>query len=93
MRWTSKIPFQLSRKSLCQSGFRFAAALGLALSMHPAVLTAQQLPPLTVPGDAAVTGFSGALPPAQIAPGDQAAGSGRDATSVGSGRAVVWGSR
>ena len=35
--------------------------------MHPA--TAQQPPPLFLPGDAAVTGFSGALPPVQIAPG------------------------
>jgi hypothetical protein len=63
------MPFQLPRKSLCQSGFRLAAAVGLALSIHPAALPAQQLPPLYVPGDAAVTGFSGALPPAQIAPG------------------------
>jgi hypothetical protein len=46
------------------------AAFGLALiGLHPGVLTAQTPSALYATGDAAVTGFSGALPPMQIAPG------------------------
>src|ERR1700686_1559970 len=42
-----------------------------ALIIHVAAATAQQpQAPLYRPGDAVVTGFSGALPPVQIAPGD-----------------------
>jgi hypothetical protein len=63
MAWLGKIPRQALRKSTC----RFAVAFCFALSMHPA--TAQQPPSLFLLGDAAVTGFSGALPPVQIAPG------------------------
>ncbi len=49
----------------------FAAAFGLALiSTHPAEVTAQQAPnAVYATGNAAVTGFSGASPPIQIAPG------------------------
>ena len=49
----------------------WSAAIGLALaSILPATLAAQQTPsPVYVAGNAAVTGFSGALPPVQIAPG------------------------
>src|SRR5271170_2033654 len=50
---------------------RFAAAFGFALScVHGAEVAAQQAPSgVYVTGNAAVTGFSGALPPIQIAPG------------------------
>jgi hypothetical protein len=52
------------------NAFWFAAFLGVAaILVHPAAVTAQQPAPLYSAGDAAVTGFSGALPPVQIAPG------------------------
>src|SRR5450631_1267140 len=69
MSLAGKVSFQIPRNSLRKPGCWLAVAFGLALSMHPAAMTAQQLPPLYVPGDAAVTGFSGARPPAQIASG------------------------
>jgi len=54
-----------------RTGYRSAVALGLALvCVFPAALAAQQTAsPVYVAGNAAVTGFSGALPPVQIAPG------------------------
>ena len=52
------------------NAFWFAAFLGVAaILVHPAAVTAQQPAPPYSAGDAAVTGFSGALPPVQIAPG------------------------
>ena len=51
--------------------FSLAASCSFALlAVFPAQLNAQQPPSaLVAPGNAAVTGFSGALPPIQIAPG------------------------
>src|SRR5664279_5502189 len=69
MSLAGKMSFQIMRKSPRKCGCRLAVAFSLALSMHPVAMTAQQLPPLYLAGDAAVTGFSGARPPAQIAPG------------------------
>ena len=63
MIWPGKIAHQALLEGACW----FAVAFGFALSMPPA--TAQQPPALMIPGNAAVTGFSGALPPVQIAPG------------------------
>jgi hypothetical protein len=55
----------------------FAAALALALAFlaFPAAQPEAQQSPITViaPGEAAVTGFAGAPPPPQIAPGDDPA--------------------
>jgi len=65
-----KILFDLGRrtgrKSRCS-----AAALGLMLvCLGAGAVDAQQSPGVVlVPGNAAVTGFSGAVPPIQIAPG------------------------
>jgi hypothetical protein len=59
------------RRSRRRAGCGLAAVLGLALVCAlPAALAAQQTPSsIYVAGNAAVTGFSGALPPVQIAPG------------------------
>jgi hypothetical protein len=60
-----------SRRAWCKAIAWSAATLGFALiALDPAALTAQQAPSTVyAPGNAAVTGFSGALPPVQIAPG------------------------
>jgi hypothetical protein len=71
MAWERKkslsTPRQVRRKASCW----YAAVLGLALvCVFSAALPAQQAPsPIYTAGNAAVTGFSGALPPVQIAPG------------------------
>src|SRR5271155_1066132 len=60
----------MPRRPGCTNRFWFAAISSFAATLiHPAAVTAQQPAPLYVAGDAAVTGFSGALPPVQIAPG------------------------
>jgi len=68
MRWGSKGTVRTPRLIGSKAGLWPAAAFGLLVCFEPAVLMAQQSP-LYVTGDAAVTGFSGALPPIQIAPG------------------------
>ena len=62
---------RFARQTRRTAGVSSAAAVGLALIyLYPAAIDAQQTPSsLYVTGNAAVTGFSGALPPIQIAPG------------------------
>ncbi len=48
---------------------RFAAVIGTALISTAATAQQQTPSPIYATGNAAVTGFSGALPPIQIAPG------------------------
>ena len=60
----------MPRQRRRRRAFWFAVSLGVAaIVIHSATVEAQQPAPLYVAGDAAVTGFSGALPPVQIAPG------------------------
>ncbi len=69
MRCGCKKSLPIQRQTRRTAGSWSAAAVGLALVyFHPAASMAQQQP-LYITGDAAVTGFSGALPPIQIAPG------------------------
>jgi hypothetical protein len=70
---------KISSRSLCAGGYtdrnkcRYALALALALALFglgSAPSVAQQVPnAIVAAGNAAVTGFSGALPPIEIAPG------------------------
>jgi hypothetical protein len=71
MAWKRKAFLPTPRRVRRRTGYRSAMALGLALiCIFPAALAAQQAPsPIYTAGNAAVTAFSGALPPAQIAPG------------------------
>src|ERR1700692_5081873 len=56
-------------RAFCRIRYWCAAAfLSAPICIIPAELTAQQTPIYSA-GNAAVTGFSGALPPVQIAPG------------------------
>ncbi len=67
-RAPQKCPFAARRK--WRGGHRFIGALSFALfAWQVTALHAQQPNPIYAAGNAAVTGFSGALPPAQIAPG------------------------
>ena len=63
--------FPVPRQARRTAGYWPVAAFSLALvSIYPTALIAQQSPiAIYTNGDAAVTGFSGASPPAQIAPG------------------------
>jgi hypothetical protein len=65
-------PFWASRLTRGEVAMRLAAALGAVLGcLLSADVSAQQAPVAVIaPGNAAVTGFSGAMPPAQIAPRD-----------------------
>ncbi|HEY2135249.1 MAG TPA: hypothetical protein VGH49_05140, partial [Xanthobacteraceae bacterium] len=65
-------PSPTSRLNRPEVAVRLAAALTAVLgSLLPACLSAQQTSVEVIqPGNAAVTGFSGAIPPARIAPGD-----------------------
>ena len=65
-------PFRTSRLNRREAARWLAAALCALLGcLLSASVSAQQTSVAVVaPGNAAVTGFSGALPPAQIAPGD-----------------------
>jgi hypothetical protein len=68
-------PFRTSRLNRREVAVWLAAALSAVLGcLLSAGLSAEQ-PPVAVigPGNAAVTGFSGAMPPPQIAPGDDPA--------------------
>lgn len=67
----SKESLPTPRRGGRRTGFGFASAFGLAfVCLFPAALAAQQAPVnVYVAGNAAVSGFSGALPPVQIAPG------------------------
>jgi hypothetical protein len=71
MTWERKKSLPTPRRTRRRTGYGSMAALGIALiCVFPAALTAQQAPiAVYVAGNAAVTGFSGALPPVQIAPG------------------------
>ncbi len=71
MKFGCKRTLQISRQTRRIAVDLSAAAVGLALMyLHPVASIAQQVPnSLYVSGNAAVTGFSGALPPIQIAPG------------------------
>jgi hypothetical protein len=71
MRLGCKRTLPTQRQARCIAAAWSAAAFGLALTyLDPAALMAQQASSdLYVTGDAAVTGFSGALPPIQITPG------------------------
>jgi len=72
MVWKRQTRLPTSRRAQRRASYWSAAALGLALiCIFPAALAAQQVSsPIYRVGNAAVTGFSGALPPVQIAPGD-----------------------
>jgi hypothetical protein len=71
MAWGSKYPLPIPLRERCRNGCWANAAFGLALICgFPTAVTAQQAATaIYTPGNAAVTGFSGVLPPAQIAPG------------------------
>jgi hypothetical protein len=65
-------PTRTTRLDRHEVAVRLATVLCAGLGcLAPADMSAQQTPvPLVAQGNAAVTGFSGALPPARIAPGD-----------------------
>jgi hypothetical protein len=65
-------PPRTSRLNRHEVAVRLAAALGAVLGCLMPIDANSQQPPVAIiaPGDAATTGFSGASPPAEIAPGD-----------------------